>query len=250
MGKVSGLVITYNEGVNLPRCLDSLWSVVDEVVVVDSFSEDNTREVCESRNVRFYQREYLGQVAQKQFALSLATYDYVLSLDGDEALDERLISTLTSEKERGFSSDGYYMNRLSKYGDHWVYHGGWHPQWRLRLWNKHKCKWAGKDPHDVVLPMQGFQSQRLNGKLLHFAYEGKWEHEKRLWEYANISARSQDQTQWVVFRLVMSPLVKFIKDYIFKKGFLDGKVGWQIAWLSMKGKYLKYRLIYQARRKR
>ena len=119
MGKISAVIITFNEERNIGRCLDSLRDCVDEIVVLDSFSKDRTEAICSQHGVKFFQHAFDGHIEQKNRAITYATHDYVLSLDADEALTDDLRGSILALKEN-FSQQGYYMNRLTNYCGHWV----------------------------------------------------------------------------------------------------------------------------------
>ena len=123
MVKLSAVIITFNEQHNIERCLKSLQGVVDEIIVVDSFSTDKTEEICKNFNVKWVQNPFEGHIEQKNFALNLAANDHVLSLDADEALNDELRDSILKIKEN-FSCDGYYFNRLTHYVDKWIYNCG------------------------------------------------------------------------------------------------------------------------------
>ena len=112
MIKLSGVIITYNEERNIKNCLQSLVNVVDEIIVVDSYSTDRTKAICESFNVTFIEQEFLGYVEQKNFALNKASNDYIVSLDGDESLSKELQSSIKALKAN-WVCDGYYCNRFN-----------------------------------------------------------------------------------------------------------------------------------------
>ncbi|MBK5278241.1 MAG: glycosyltransferase family 2 protein [Bacteroidia bacterium] len=118
MTKISAIIITYNEEENIGRCIDSLIPVADEILIVDSYSKDKTKEECVKRNVRFIEHPFIGHVEQKNYALENATYDHVISLDGDEYLSEELAQSILKVKEN-LNCDGYYFNRLSSYEGKW-----------------------------------------------------------------------------------------------------------------------------------
>ena len=135
MIRLSVVIITLNEEKQIARCIDSVKHVADEILVVDSLSTDKTKEICLGLGVRFVEQKFLGYVEQKNFALKLATHDYVLSLDADEALDEKLQKAILKIKSN-FIYDGYEFNRLTAYNGFWVRHCGWYPDTKLRMVKK------------------------------------------------------------------------------------------------------------------
>ncbi|WP_338356856.1 glycosyltransferase family 2 protein [Yeosuana marina] len=142
MIKLSAVIITYNEEEHLEKCLRSLIDVADEIIVVDSFSTDKTPEICNSFNVTFHQHAFEGYIEQKNYAVSLAKHDYILSLDGDEALSETLKSSILKVKNN-YQFDGYYCNRLNNYCGQWIKHSDWYPDRKLRLFKKESGEWKG-----------------------------------------------------------------------------------------------------------
>ncbi len=241
--KVSGVVITYNEAQHIESCIRALQRVTDEVIVIDSFSRDNTAEICMNLGVKFFTNSYEGQVQQKNYALKKTSFEIVLAVDGDEVLSEELINSINLEKSQGFPCAGYELNRLTNYAGHWIKHGGWYPDWKLRLWYKSKGSWKGQNPHDRVMLDHGLKPKRLKGDIFHYAFESVSEHQSRIENYASIGAESMyslgKKSNW--FLVLLSPMWKFMRDYVIKGGFLDGKYGLIIARLSAKSKYLKYK---------
>ncbi len=249
--QVSGIVITYNEAEYIEQCLCSLQRVTDEIIVVDSFSSDDTPRICRNFGVRLFFHQYVGQIEQKKFALSKASYEYVLSIDGDEVLSDKLIKSILAAKESGFPDHGYEMNRLTHYSGQWIKHGGWYPDWKLRLWNKTQAYWGGMNPHDTVTLKTHAKPSRLTGDLLHYAFDSVSEHLLRIESYANITSEAayNHGRKSSLFLIVFNPVWKFIRDYFLKLGFLDGRRGFLIACISAKSKRLKYRKLYELQRR-
>lgn len=234
--------MTLNEERNIARCLDSLQDVVDEIIVVDSFSTDATETIAKRYDVRFVQQKFLGYIEQKNFALSLATYDHVLSLDADEALSDDLKASVLRVKEN-FAKDGYYMNRLANYCGKWIRHSGWYPDKKMRLFNKEKGKWQGTNPHDKFVLQKGASYADLKGDLLHYTFYSIEEHKKQVENFSSIAAQAKFEqgirSNWA--KVLVKPVARFVKGYIFKAGFLDGYYGWLIGVYSARATYLKYR---------
>lgn len=246
--KISGVVITYNEERNLARCLESLKNVVDELLVVDSFSTDNTEAIARQYGARFIQHPFEGHIEQKNYAAREAQFDYVLSLDADEALDDNLTRAITAVKQN-WQYDAYRMDRLNNYGGHWVRHGGWSPDYNWRLFDRRRAKWGGYNPHDKLEITSGGNFGKLSGKLLHYTYDPEdqvlvlTEHMNQINFFATRwaeSAYAKNKRVWTLWHLVLRPPIQFVLEYIFKLGFLDGFTGYTLAKASAWHKYLKY----------
>lgn len=247
MVKISALIITFNEEKNIERCLLSLQGVVDEIVVVDSYSKDNTKAICEKYNVKFIENPFKGHIEQKNFAITQATHPYMLSLDADEALDDTLKAAILEIKSN-WTHDAYSMNRLTNYCGKWVKHCGWYPDVKVRLWEGKKGEWGGDNPHDKYeLFDKNAAVKHLKGDLLHYSYYTKEDHYKQVEYFTTILANSQFKRGKKAPLLVwlFSPIVKFFKDYFIKLGILDGLTGWTICTISAYATYLKYKKLRQ-----
>ena len=141
MIQLSAVIITFNEERNIGRCIDSLQGIADDIVVVDSFSSDKTKEICLSKNVRFVEHAFDGHIEQKNWAITQAKHPHILSLDADEALDEVLKKSILEVKQN-FTQDAYQMNRITNYCGQWIKHCGWYPDTKLRLWDSSKGYWT------------------------------------------------------------------------------------------------------------
>jgi glycosyltransferase involved in cell wall biosynthesis len=243
MTPISAVIITYNEERNIGRCLESLQGIAEDIVVVDSFSKDKTEAICSQYNVRFVQHAFDGHIEQKNWAITQAKYPHVLSLDADEALDDTLKQSILAVKA-DWKYNGYSMNRLTNYCGSWVHHCGWYPDTKLRLWDSRLGSWGGDNPHDKFeLEKAHNQTSHLKGDILHYSYYTLEDHYKQVTYFTDILAKAQYQKgkKAPLLVLVLSPVVKFIKDYVIKKGFLDGKVGFQICRISAYATFTKYR---------
>jgi glycosyltransferase involved in cell wall biosynthesis len=240
--KISAVIITYNEERNIGRCLESVKEVADEVVVVDSFSTDNTEKICRSMNARFLQHPFEGHIEQKNYALSCAAFQYVLSLDADEVLSEKLKASILAAKQN-WQFDGYSFNRLSTYCGKWIRHSGWYPDTKLRLWDTTKGRWGGVNPHDRVIMDTQSRIYHLDGDLHHHTYHTIKDHIDQINSFSDIAARAafaEGRNASLVLDIVLNPLLTFFKKYFLKLGILDGNQGFMIAIHTAYGKFLKY----------
>jgi glycosyltransferase involved in cell wall biosynthesis len=241
MIKISVVIITYNEERNIARCLDSILAVADDVVVVDSFSTDKTAFICQSKGVRFITHTFEGHIEQKNYAITQALFPHVLSIDADEALSDALTSSILKVKEN-WEQDGYTMNRLTNYCGQWIKHCGWYPDQKLRLWDSRKGTWTGTNPHDKYELIPGSKVGYLKGDLLHYSYYTLSDHVKQVNYFTDISSKAlhNQGVKTTVLQIILAPVVKFIRDYFIKMGFLDGLYGLAISVISSHATFLKY----------
>lgn len=233
MVKLSVTIITFNEEQHITQCLESVKDVADEIIVVDSLSTDATKEICLRYNVIFIEQPFLGYIEQKEFALSRASNNYVLSIDADEALSPELKQSILKEKRKEFPMHGYTMNRLNFYCGKWIRHGAYYPERKLRILDKTKGHWGGRNPHDTIQMQKDATVRHLQGDLLHYYFQSKEEHLQKLDVFSSIAAESlykEGKNKFSAYlKLLFGSIWAFIKSYIVKRGFLDGVQGWWIA---------------------
>lgn len=251
MQKISVVIITYNEERNIERCLKSVQTIADEIVVVDSFSTDKTKEICATYNVKFIEHPFEGHIEQKNWAITQATYPHILSLDADECPDETLVQSILNVK-KNWTTDAYSFNRCTNYCGNWVKHGSWYPDIKLRLWDSRKGHWAGENPHDCYEMLDSnVKVVHLKGDLLHYSYYSVTEHIVQGNKFSTIAAESlfQKGKKINLISLIINPLWRFVRDYFFKLGFLDGRVGFIIAINTSHSTFLKYVKLYDLNKK-
>lgn len=241
MVKLSVVIITLNEEKNIGRCLESVKSIADDIVVVDSGSTDNTIEICRRFNARVILHPFEGHIQQKNWAISQANYPHILSLDADEALSEQLRDSILSVK-KNWKRDGYKFNRLTNYCGKWIRHGSWYPSKKLRLWDSRKGKWKGENPHDKFIMEKGSRTKHLKGDLLHYSYYSIEAHIEQTNYFSDILADTMYQSRKRVnfFIILAHPLWRFFRDFFIKFGFLDGFTGLIITVNSSHETFLKY----------
>jgi len=249
--KLSVVVITYNESANIERCLKSVSDIADEMLVVDSYSEDDTRKKAEALGARVEEHAFEGHIEQKNYAISLASYPHVLSLDADEALSDTLKQKIQAVKS-DWQYDGYKFNRLTNYCGRWIKHGGWYPDTKLRLFDSRLGSWQGENPHDKYVLKQGSSIQHVKGDILHYSYYTVSDHIRQIDFFSGIKAD-------VLFKKGARPGFikryfaagfKFFSSYILKAGFLDGYEGYIIARLSATSTLMKYYKLHRKYQKR
>jgi glycosyltransferase involved in cell wall biosynthesis len=231
MESLSVIIITYNEENNIGKCLDSAGKIADEIMVVDSFSTDQTATIVRQKGFLLKQQAFGGYGAQKNYAASLVSFNHILFLDADELLSEELLLNIMYEKEHGFSSDGYTMNRLNNYCGQWIRHGSWYPDTKLRLINRLKGCWNNALVHESIVMQKDSRVSHFKGQLLHNAYSSIGQHIDKNNRYSELSARLllQNDKRSNPFKILWNPFWAFISGYFLKMGFLDGFYGFIIA---------------------
>lgn len=244
--KLSVVIITFNEERNIERCLLSVQELADEILVVDSFSKDKTLAICEKYQAKVIQNPFEGHIQQKNFAMEQASNDWILSLDADEALSEELALAIKQVKSaEKLKVNLYEMNRLTNYCGSWVKHCGWYPDTKVRLVNRKFAKWGGVNPHDKLEGSKQEKVEFLKGDILHYSYYTKEDHLKQIEYFSKIAAgelvkQGKNVGQFTVY---LKMAAQFFKSFVLKRGFLDGKTGWQISKLSAFATYRKYSLL-------
>lgn len=251
--KISATIICFNEEEKIGKCLESLQEIADEIIVVDSFSTDKTKEICSKYPlVKFYENPFEGHIEQKNYALGLCSHDYILSLDADEALSTELRESILKAKE-SLSAKAYKFNRLTDYNGFWVRHCGWYPDTKLRLIKKDTASWQGKNPHDILIPNNENEKViHLNGDLLHYSYDSITDHVNQTNRFTTIAAKAafESGTRSGLFKIVTRPILKFLKDYFLKGGILDGRYGLIICTINALSAFLKYSKIKELQESR
>lgn len=239
--QLSVVIITFNEEKNIARCLDSLQGIADDIVVVDSFSNDKTEEIVIQKGARFVQHTFEGHIEQKNWAITQAKFPIVLSLDADEALDDNLKKEILRVKNN-WTADAYSMNRLTNYCGKWIKHCGWYPDNKLRLWDTRKGKWGGVNPHDKFEMQNGSKIEKLKGDILHYSYYTISDHLKQVDYFTTIASNAHYKkgTRSNLLKILFSPGIKFFRDYFLKLGFLDGYYGFVICSISSHATFIKY----------
>lgn len=246
---LSVCIITRDEEDNLPRCLASVSGLATQLVVVDSESTDATVAIAEEAGAEVVVQPFLGHVRQKQLALDRAREDWVLCLDADEWLDDGLRAAVAEVLGRPWEQGrpvGYALNRRTHYLGAWIDHGGWSPEWRLRLVRRGSARWGGTDPHDH-LEADGAVG-RLAGRLNHRPYRDLGHHLEKVNRYTDImvARRLERGERPSLFKLVTRPPARFLRMYVLRLGFLDGWRGWVVATVGGFYVFLKYAKLREA----
>lgn len=242
MPKISAVIITYNEESFIDKCLESIDGIADEIIVVDSFSTDATEEICKKYNVRFVKNKFTGYKDQKNFALQLATYRNILSLDADEALSDRLRKSIISIKDN-WEYDGYKFKRRNNFCGTWIKYSQWYPNSQLRLFHSDKGQFGELNIHEKFIMSNGGKIGKLDGDLLHWPCSTFEEHVEKMCKYSVIGANEFHKAgkKANLFTPYIHLIWGFLRTYIINRGFLDGRIGFMICTTYAKSTFNKYK---------
>lgn len=240
--KISVTIITLNEERNIERCILSVQDIADEIIVLDSYSKDQTKVICSQYKVRFEERKWEGYTNAKNYLNSLAQFDYILSLDADEALDDELKQEILKLKSLN-EPEIYSVNRLTNYCGKWIKHSGWYPDIKVRLFPKDGSYWSGEFVHEEIVFPANIPVKQLNGHLEHYSYYSYKDHRERADRYSTLTAMKmyKQGKKASLIKPYLSGLMRFVKMYFIQSGFLDGKMGFKIAQISCQSNVFKYK---------
>jgi glycosyltransferase involved in cell wall biosynthesis len=250
---ISAIIITKNEEKSIAFCLESIKNIVDEIIVLDSFSTDNTPEICKSFGVRFVQQAWEGYAQTKNKANKLASHNWILSLDADEVLSPELQKSILALKNS--DQDFFYkIGRITNYCGKWIRHGGWYPDVKIRLFDRRKAEWQGEFVHEKLIIQEDVKTDipLLNGDCYHYSYHSIAQHVQKVNHFSTLAAQDMYSRgkKFSLFKLVLSPWARFMSMYFIKRGFLDGKFGFIIAIISAFEKFLRIAKLYQLQREK
>lgn len=235
---VSIVIVTKNEEANIEAALDSVKDAA-EIVVIDSFSSDRTVEICRKYTDKVFRKEWEGYARQKQAAVDLAADPWVFILDADERFTPELKAEIINAIEEN-RHDGFYVPRKNFFMGRWIRHGGWSPDYTLRLFRKNAGRVEDREVHEKVV-VNGSVSY-LKNPLVHYTYNSVSDYLKRLDSYSTLAAKELKKTGVTPNALdfLIRPPFTFIKMFFFRLGFLDGRYGLVLAVLYSYYTFLKY----------
>lgn len=240
MSELSIVIVTQNEEDRIRKCLESVkWA--HEIIVVDALSRDKTIEICKHYTDKIYTRKWDGFISQKNYALSLATKDWILSLDADEVLSESLkeeIKSVLFQQPKGCNA--YSMPRKTYYLGKWMLHSGWYPDRKVRLVRKGFGVWGGTEPHDRLI-VDGNVCE-LNGDILHYSFRNISHHLKKLDYFTDVASAEliKNGKHIGIKEMLFHPAGMFFRMFFLKRGFMDGIQGFIAANISAFHVFMKY----------
>ena len=243
---LSAVLITRNAAAVLAPCLESL-AFADEIVVVDSGSSDGTAEIAGRYGARLVQKEWLGFGRQKQYAVDQARHDWVLCLDADETVSPQLAASIQAALAAPVSPV-YRMPRRNRFLGRWLSHGEGYPDWSPRLFNRMNARWSDDLVHEKVL--YAVTPGTLQGDLMHDSSDDLTAYLERQNRYTTLAARQAYELgrSAGLFHILMSPVVRFLKFYVLRLGFLDGMPGLLHISIGCMNSYLKYAKLIELRK--
>lgn len=242
MNKISATILAYNEERHIGDCLDSLRDVADEIIVVDSGSTDRTVEICKEYGCKVRTRKFDGFGAQRQYATSLTTHQYILSIDADEILSPALQDSVKRLKREGFGHRVYSISRLNFYCGMPVKHCGWYPDRQIRLFDKRYANWNLRDVAETVIFRDSVRPELVDGDILHHRCDSREQYRKVTVSHAAMKAKvlaAKDESIGV-----LTPVLHGVKalwrSYITNGGIFEGKVGREISFQAYRSEILAY----------
>jgi glycosyltransferase involved in cell wall biosynthesis len=235
---LSIVIIAKNAASQIRACLESV-AFAEEVLVVDSGSEDETRAIADVMGSRVIEKEWLGFGQQKQFAVTQAKHDWVLCLDVDERVTPRLEASiraaLLAPKSRAFR-----MRRRNRFLGKWLAHGEGYPDWSLRMFHRQHASWSNDPVHEAVITT--VDVGELDGDLLHDSAEDVTTYLQKQNRYSSLHAEAlfQQGVRAGYLKLFLSPLARFVKFYVLRLGFLDGGPGFAHVAVGCFAAFAKY----------
>jgi glycosyltransferase involved in cell wall biosynthesis len=240
---LSVVIIAKDAASQIGECIDSV-KFADEVLVVDSGSNDATRAIADVAGCRVIEKEWLGFGRQKQFAVGEAKHDWVLCLDIDERVSSALEASIRAVFEPPTASTtsrhAYRMPRRNRFLGRWLTHGEGYPDWSLRLFNRNHASWSNDEVHETVITT--VEVGQLKGDLMHDSAEDVTMYLAKQNRYSSLHAQALygQGVRAGYFKLFLSPMARFIKFYFLRQGFLDGGPGFAHVAIGCFAAFAKY----------
>jgi glycosyltransferase involved in cell wall biosynthesis len=246
--QLSAIIITKDEAANIGECLDSL-AFCDERIVVDATSADGTLMIAKQKGARVATHSWKGFGPQKNYALSLAQGDWVLSIDADERVTPELARAIRAAIDAG-KADAYEIPRRSSFCGHMMRHSGWFPDRVIRLFRRDKARFTDDVVHERVV-CDGAVA-RLSEPILHFPVRRLEDAIRRIDQYSTLGAEKLAASERKISAVsgLAHGIGTFLRVYLLKLGFLDGAAGFMLAVANAEGAYYRYQKAWLARQRR
>lgn len=243
---VTATVITLNEAAHIQACVAALaWA--DEVIVVDSGSTDGTADLARAAGARVIEREWPGYSAQKDFAAAQALHDWIVSVDADERVTPELAAEIRTAVAQPGQHVGFRVPRITFHLGRWIRTTDWYPDSQLRVYDRRHAGWKQRRVHESVTA-RGPVGQ-LTHDLQHYAYRDLAHHHETMQRYTTLAAQQmyEDGRRASVFALLLHPPAAFLRNYVLKRGFMDGAPGLIISAMNAHYVFLKFAKLWAMR---
>lgn len=245
MCPVSVVIMTKNEAAIIGRTLEAVQGFTDDIIIVDNGSTDNTIAIAERFNCNIIKTHWQGYGPTKNIGIDAAKYDWILSLDADEIPDAALLSSI-SKIDFNNAEKAYDLNFKTYFGEKQIHFGEWGVDHHVRLVNRKLVRWSDDEVHEKLLIPSNVLVAKLKGSVHHYTIGSKEELKKKFIRYAELNAqRYHGKKNASALKIWGAPAFSFVKNYVFKLGFLDGDEGLTIAKLSAYYTWLKYSKLKQ-----
>lgn len=239
MKAITAIIPTFNEEANIGLAIASV-SFADEILVVDSYSNDKTLEIAKSMGAKIIQRVYENSASQKNWAIPQAKHKWIVLLDADEIVSNELKIEIQTLLKKDIKESGFWIYRENFFLGKKIKYSGWQSDKVIRLFKRDECRYEIKRVHAEIISKRkiGF----LKNKLVHNTYKNFDHYLSKIEQYAKWQSEDLDEKKIKLnpFQFILKPPLRFIKHYIIQKGFLDGSVGFIIAVLQSYGVMLRY----------
>ena len=239
MNAISGLIITFNEENNIHACIDSLHPVCDEIIVIDSYSNDNTVEIARAAGAKVLLQQFLGDGPQRTYGLQYCNNDWVLNIDADERLEEGTIDQIKLLNLAVTIFEAFEFRRKNILHGKWIKVAGWYPDYVRRLFNKTHIDFSQVQMHTKILTKK---SKKLDCHIVHYSFRDYSDMLTILNRYSTLKAMDLFEERKKVY--IISPFThaffSFLKHFFIKRGFLAGLDGFVISALNSMGSFFKY----------
>ena len=243
--KITVTIITYNEEEFIKECIESAWQVADEIIVVDSLSTDKTQEIARSLGARVYEHSFMGDGLQKDYGVQFAANDWILHMDADERLDEKMVAEIKKIKLTDTSYDAFAFKRKNYIGARWQ--KVWYPDYMVRLYHKARCRFL---PIIVHTSLSTKNYKKLEGNIIHYSYKDLSDCILRADKYSRLDAQLffEKQREINSWEPALHGAVSFFKFYFLKKGVFYGFDGLAASLIGGLRSFLKYAYLLEMRR--
>jgi glycosyltransferase involved in cell wall biosynthesis len=242
--KLTVTIVTLDEAEHIAAAIDSVaWA--DEIIVVDAGSRDATRDIARGKGARVETREWSGWVDQKNHAAHLATHDWILSLDADERVTAELAGEIGALLATDPPLPAYRMPRVAFHLGRWIRTTDFYPDFQTRLYDRRAARWQGRHVHESVAADGAIG--RLRHELQHYSFRDLSDHFDRIARYSTLAARQmhEDGRRAGALALLMHPPAAFLRNYVLRRGFLDGTAGLTISLVNAYGVFVKLAKLWE-----